>query len=368
MAREPKQEVKWKGNPRLEPFLVPVDDIVPNPENVRTHEQADVDATAASFDDHGQQNLVIVSPEEKILVAGEGRWLAAKKLGWTHVAALGTDITDEGERRLYSIRDNRTAELSRWDMQGLSEQLKYLNERYDLEGTGLWQQYEIRNRPIAQVEMLDLEELSAHQRNYREHPEDQIQELMESIKEHGLYRNLVVARDGTVLAGHGVAEAAGRLGITKLPGVKLDLDPDDPRALKVMASDNEVSHLGERDDRALTEMLREIHESVGLAGTGYDPMMLTNLAMVTRSKAELKDFDEAAEWVGMPEFEAAKEPEKLVVMFENDEDRRKFIDETKLRVMYRGKVASAWWPDRGRRDLASVLVDDGVGEEEARDE
>lgn len=55
-----------------------------------------------------------------------------------------------------------------------------------------------------QHEMIEIQTLKPHPRNYRTHPEDQIAHLIESISKHGFYRNVVIAKEGTILAGHGV--------------------------------------------------------------------------------------------------------------------------------------------------------------------
>lgn len=357
-----KEKKVWDGNPELESFLVPIDDVRVNPENVRKHGQKDIDALAASMKDHGQQHLVLVQPEDFMLLAGEGRWLAAKTLGWTHIAALGSNIAASGERKLFSIRDNRTAELSDWDIGALGKQLQALQEDFDLEGTGLWQKYELDNQPIITAKHMDLKDLKRHPRNYRKHPDDQIEHLMQSIKEHGMYRNIVVAKDGTVLAGEGVTEAAGRLEMDSVPVVVLNVEPDDPIALKVMVADNEVSHLGERDDRVLTELLKMIKDEVGLIGTGFDEMMLANLTMVTRPASEIKDLDEAAEWAGagMPEYEVQKQALTLVVSFRNPEARKAFAEEMMgIEAMEENrKTWSSWWPPEEKRDVKSVIIED----------
>jgi len=89
--------------------------------------------------------------------------------------------------------------------------------------------------------------LKPHPVNYRKHPEDQLRHIERSVKEHGFYRNVVVARDGTILAGHGVVLAAKRLKRDKVPVIRLPLAADDLRALKVLTSDNEISRLAEVD-------------------------------------------------------------------------------------------------------------------------
>jgi hypothetical protein len=171
-------------------------------------------------------------------------------------------------------------------------------------------------------------ELHAHPRNYRKHPDDQLEHIVESIRAHGFYRNIVVARDGTILAGHGVVEAARKMGVERVPVVKLDVDPEDPRALKVLAGDNEISRLGEIDDRALSQLLKEISTDVdGLLGTGYDEMMLANLVFVTRPSSEIESLDAAAEWAGagMPEYEDGKGFYRVMVLFTTEQERLDFV-------------------------------------------
>lgn len=201
------------------------------------------------------------------------------------------------------------------------------------------------------TEVVAIETLRPHPRNYKEHPEDQIENLVASLQQYGQTRNVVVARDGTILAGHGVVDAAWRADWTTIEVRRMDLDPSDPDALKLLALDNEVARFSLNDDRALTELLREVaaEATAGLVGTGYDEMLLASLAMVTRPTSELLDRDAAAEWVGMPDYTPEGNVWKLVVQFTSIADRDRFLDETALRdVVYVSKITpyamSAWWP------------------------
>jgi len=209
------------------------------------------------------------------------------------------------------------------------------------------------------VELAPVEALKPHPRNYRGHPDDQIEHIVASIQAHGVYRNVVIAQDGTILAGHGVVEACRRLGLPRVPVHRLPLAPDDPRALKVLTGDNEIEHLAEQDDRLLTELLREIkdQDAAGLLGTGYDEMMLANLVFVTRPESEIQDFDEAAQWVGLPGYEAAPDPLKVTVNFANAEDRAGFF--RRLGVAFTDKTDSIWWPPREREDKLSLKFVEG---------
>jgi hypothetical protein len=211
--------------------------------------------------------------------------------------------------------------------------------------------------PLLTVETVPLAALTPHPRNYRVHPEDQLAHLAESIRLHGLYRNIVTARDLTILAGHGVVQALQTLGWTEVPVRRLALDPLEPMALKLLAGDNEIGHLAEIDDRALSELLKAIkdQDATGLLGTGYDDAMLANLVMVTRPAGEIADFDAAAEWVGMPEYEAGADPPQVIVSFDSEAEREAFVALVQVQTVYRG--GRRWnfhWPEQGRVDVASV--------------
>lgn len=215
------------------------------------------------------------------------------------------------------------------------------------------------NGTRSELELVPLNELKPHPRNYRDHPDEQIRHLVESLREHGVYRNVVIARDGTILAGHGVVKAAREFGLERIPARRLDLAPDEPSALKVLAADNEIAGLAEQDDRALADLLHELDETAGvdLLGTGFDNMMLANLVLVTRAEGEIEDMDAAREWAnaGMPGFDSGVAPPKVVVSFRSEDDREKFMRHINVSTIIRkelsGKTWSIWWPDKGKETI-----------------
>jgi hypothetical protein len=216
------------------------------------------------------------------------------------------------------------------------------------------------------TEIVSLTSLKPHPRNYRAHPDDQLEHIGESLKQHGFYRNVVIARDSTILAGHGVAEAARRIGITEVPVFRLDVDPNDPLALKVLVGDNELGRFAEVDDRMLTDLLKEIGEVdvAGLIGTGFDEKMLAALTFNTRPASEIATMDEAAEWLGMPEYDEGGPQIKLIVAFKTEEDLAAFVESQGMRIDK--KVGLTWgtkWPFIEREDVAGIRFE--TGEEEA---
>jgi len=126
---------------------------------------------------------------------------------------------------------------------------------------------EIVNRVIS------LGAIVAHPRNYQQHPESQIAELMASLRRFRQVRNLVVQeQDGGYLmvAGHGVMEAARRLEWEEL---RADVLPATWTAEQVMAylvADNELAKQAEPDEVQLATLLKELEDSeFGLEGLGW---------------------------------------------------------------------------------------------------
>ena len=217
------------------------------------------------------------------------------------------------------------------------------------------------------TEFVPLDELKPHPRNYQQHPEDEIVHLMESVREHGIYKNAVTARDLTLLAGHGLAIALRRLrdegyAVPGVPIHRLPLDADDPRAVKVMLADNMIVHLAERDDRLLADLLREVRDSdpMALLGTGFDDQMLANLLFVTRPRSEIRDLDEAAEWVGLPSYDNVNDYIRLVVSFDDEDAVRDFYKRLGVEVppdigdKNRAWAKSMRWPPKEQDDLRNV--------------
>ena len=214
---------------------------------------------------------------------------------------------------------------------------------------------------IHQPEMVPLTRLRPHPRNYRVHPPDQLAHLKESIQQHGFYRNLVVANDYTVLAGHGVLEASAELQLPEVPVIRLDLDPDEPRALMILTADNEIALLAEINDRQLTEMLVEINERTGtLLGTGYDAETLASLIFITRPPDMILANDATAHWVGMPGYEQAGLPPKLIISFDSEADRDRLLELIEITELHgrSGPTWSTWWPNRERESPAALRFND----------
>jgi DNA modification methylase len=164
---------------------------------------------------------------------------------------------------------------------------------------------------VRTLELLDVRTLTPHPRNDGSHPPGEIAHLRQSIREHGIYRNVVVANDGTILAGHGVVAAAQAEGRTHIPGQRRPYGPDDPRALKLLVGDNGIPQLRQRDDDVLVALLQELAatDPLALLGTGFDEAMLEALIAQQDGLAG-RDTDDQAGRDVEPEIDRAEELRK----------------------------------------------------------
>jgi len=122
-----------------------------------------------------------------------------------------------------------------------------------------------------------LEWFRPNDENYRGHPEAQIELLRGSLREFGVFKNVVAREDGTVLAGHGIIAAAKAEGIATLPVHVFTGTDAEARAL--MVADNELSRPGlvQDDPDQLSQLLTSLQADGLMQVTGHDDASLAAL-------------------------------------------------------------------------------------------
>lgn len=99
----------------------------PSPRNARTHSKAQVEQIAASIEEFGFTNPVLID-ETKTILAGHGRVEAAKRLGHTKVPVVRIEHMSAEQKRAYVIADNQLALNAGWDEALLAMEFEALNE------------------------------------------------------------------------------------------------------------------------------------------------------------------------------------------------------------------------------------------------
>ena len=192
-----------------------------------------------------------------------------------------------------------------------------------------------------QYESVPIGQLAQHPRNPRE---GDVGAIAESIRHNGFYGAVVAQRStGHVLAGNHRIKAAHDVGMKEVPVLWVDVD--DETALRILLADNRTNDLASYNEGALTELLTELADSIGLQGTGYDGDDLDEL---------LGEYTDAfAEWTDMPDFESddLHAAFRTHIHFPTEDDAEAFFA-----LIKRKKTKSLWWPKDDEHVGSDVTV------------
>ena len=111
---------------------IEVSKLIPYAKNSRTHDDAQVAQIAASIKEFGWTNPILVDGDKGV-IAGHGRLLAARKLGYDKVPIIELKHMTEAQKRAYVIADNKLALNAGWDNNFLALELQDLKDQdFDL--------------------------------------------------------------------------------------------------------------------------------------------------------------------------------------------------------------------------------------------
>jgi DNA modification methylase len=112
--------------PRLEIHYRRIEELKPDPSNPRHHSRKQIKQLARSIETFGFTVPALVDRQGNV-IAGHGRILACRELGWTEIPTIPIDGLSDARRRALMIADNRLAENAAWNDRLLAEQLKDLS-------------------------------------------------------------------------------------------------------------------------------------------------------------------------------------------------------------------------------------------------
>ena len=101
--------------------LVKVEELIPHPKNPNTHPQNQIKILAQNIRYHGWRHPIVVSKLSGYIVAGHGRLEAAQELGVSIVPVEYQNFASEDNELAVLVGDNRLAELSTLDLNGLQD-------------------------------------------------------------------------------------------------------------------------------------------------------------------------------------------------------------------------------------------------------
>ena len=116
--------------------MVKASELIPYVNNARTHSQEQVNKLRSSLREFGFVNPVIID-QDKNVIAGHGRLMAAKEEGITEVPCVLVDYLTEAQKKAYILADNRYAQDAGWDEELLRLEIEALEGMdFDVSLTG----------------------------------------------------------------------------------------------------------------------------------------------------------------------------------------------------------------------------------------
>lgn len=123
-----------------------------------------------------------------------------------------------------------------------------------------------------EIEYVCPEQLRPFAANARKHSKKQLKQIAKSIEQFGFVNPVLISDDFEIIAGHGRVEVAKRLGLTKVPAVRLSrLSPAERRAYVI--ADNRLAELADWDRDLLASELQ------GLLDLQFDDIELTGFSL-----------------------------------------------------------------------------------------
>lgn len=124
---------------------------------------------------------------------------------------------------------------------------------------------------MRRYESVSIEKLKPYKNNAKTHPEEQIKQIVKSIKEFGFINPVLIDGDYNIIAGHGRVLGAKRLGMDEVPCLFVeDLTDEQKRAYVLI--DNKLTENGGWDERLLMSELESI-DSIDMGDFGFDLML-----------------------------------------------------------------------------------------------
>ena len=130
---------------------------------------------------------------------------------------------------------------------------------------------------LAKTRTMNIDELLPYQRNQKDHPEEQIKNLANSLRRFGWRQPVVIDERNVIVIGHGRVLGAKMLGLTEVPVVSAaDLTEDEIRELRIV--DNKTN------ESSWNEYLQEDLQELEFEGFDFDTYEnISGGVLVTRS-------------------------------------------------------------------------------------
>lgn len=188
------------------------------------------------------------------------------------------------------------------------------------------------------IKQIKIWDLISYEFNNKNHPERQINLLINSIKEFWFNTPLIIDKDKVIIAWHGRCEAAKKLWLEKVPCIIKD-DLTDLQIKKYRLLDNKIAELAEDNKENIKIELQEL-ENMELNDL-YNLKIDLNTNLVNNDWTNWDD--------SMPEYLTEDTSyRKFIVHFNNESEVQEFCKKLNIEVTDKTKVIWFNWADKER--------------------
>lgn len=129
------------------------------------------------------------------------------------------------------------------------------------------------------LEQVDIESLIPYARNAKKHSDEQVAQIAASIREFGFNAPVLIDGQNGIIAGHGRVLAARKLGLDKVPCLKLTHLSESQRKAYILADNKIAENGGGWDEELLRLELRQLSDELhfDINKVGFSEAELGNL-------------------------------------------------------------------------------------------
>lgn len=116
--------------------LVNISELVPYAKNANQHPPEQIDRLIKLIKYQGFRNPLVVQKGTNQIIAGNGRWQAAKKMGLKKVPVTYQEFENEAQLYAYMVSDNAIAEWAELDLGEINTEMLDFGPDFDVEHFG----------------------------------------------------------------------------------------------------------------------------------------------------------------------------------------------------------------------------------------
>ena len=200
---------------------------------------------------------------------------------------------------------------------------------------------------VTQIVYFPIEEIREYENNPRDNDGEPVEKVVQSLKDYGFRRPIIIDKNKVIIAGHTRIKAARILGLKEVPCVFAD-DLSEAEANAYRLEDNRTQEDSSWDTEGLAREFERLKENgFDLSHTGFNEFEIGGIDMGSY------DFSAEPEEYDTPEAESGEElPEDL--NGEYDEENEQDVDEDEELA-----VIIALKDDEEKAALAEIIGETG---------